>query len=103
MAWPAWPKVNEKDLAKYVLPDVASRFRLVVNRDALLAGGDRLQVIAAIYDSLAKRDIRYARESYNPTIAEQSIRDPWVLLNGSGDGTCLDLALLFAGACLGNE
>ena len=44
-----------------------------------------------------------ARPLYNPAQELQTIRDPKTILDGAGDGTCLDLALLFAGAALGNE
>jgi hypothetical protein len=51
----------------------------------------------------AARPERYARELYHPDDMVQRIRDPDVMLEGGGDATCLDLALLFAGACLGKE
>jgi hypothetical protein len=98
MIWPPWPKANEKSLAAYVLPWLADHVRLAVK-----PGGDRFSVIAAIYESLAGEDIRYACEAYNPDLELQQIRDPIDILDGAGDGTCLDLSLLFASVCLGKE
>ena len=103
MAWPPWPKTNEKGLASYVLPGTAEWLRLEVSRDDLLARGQHRELLEAIYAALLKRDIRYAREPFDPTLEQQLIRDPEAVLQGAGDATCLDLALLFAGLCLGNE
>jgi hypothetical protein len=102
--WPTWAKINEKDLAKYVLGKVAGRVWLEPNRDDTfkLPDGRRL-VAAAIYRALVNRKIRYSAPPYNPDLAVQEIRDPLTMLDGSGNGTCLDLALLYAGAALGNE
>lgn len=104
MPWADWAKVNEKALAQYVLPGVASDLRLSITRDdALARPGGRRVVAEAIFEALRSRDIRYARPLYNAAQELQTIRDPKTILDGSGDGTCLDLALLFAGAALGNE
>jgi hypothetical protein len=103
MAWPSWPKTDEKGLARYVCRDIAGQLRLKVVRDDLLARGERRELLEAIYAELLKSDIRYARELFDPTLDVQLIRDPKVILKGAGDGTCLDLALFFAGLCLGNE
>ena len=103
MAWPSWPKTDEKGLARYVRPDIAGQLRLKVVRDDLLARGERRELLEAIYAALLKSDIHYARELFDPTLDVQLIRDPEVILKGAGDGTCLDLALFFAGLCLGNE
>src|SRR5271166_2724182 len=97
MAWLPWPKVDEKWLAGYVRADIAGQLRLSgVIRDDLLARGQLRELIEAIYAELLKSDIRYAREPFDPMLEEQLIRDPEVILKGAGDGTCLDLALLFA-------
>jgi hypothetical protein len=104
MPWADWAKINDRGLAQYVLPDVANAIHLSIRRDEVLAqpGGRRL-VAEAIFNALSGLDIRYARPLYNATLELQTIRDPGTILCGSGDGTCLDLALLFAGAALGNE
>ncbi len=103
MAFPPWPKGNEKALAAYAIADTAGIVRLPVRRDDLLAQGRRQELLEAIYNSLLNYDIRYAREIFDPTLEQQRIREPQVILRGSGDATCLDLALLLAGLCLGNE
>src|SRR5262245_16638273 len=104
MSWPAWTKLDEKGLARYVLPEVENRLRLDVNReDALTQPGGRGVVTESIYRALLRRGIRYSAPLYNPDLDVQEIRDPDALLEGSAIGTCLDLALLFAGAALGNE
>jgi hypothetical protein len=104
MAWFDWPKSQYTMLASYVLPQLADRLKLAIVRDDALAKSDGPRIVAgAIYDALITDDIRYAREIYDPEIKRQKIRDPYLILGGSGDGTCLDLALLFAGLCLGNE
>jgi len=104
MFWADWAKVNEKALAQYVLPGIARDLRLSIARDdALAKPGGRRVVAEAIFEALRSRDIRYARPLYNPAQELQTIRDPKTILDGAGDGTCLDLALLFAGAALGNE
>jgi hypothetical protein len=103
MAWPDWPKDDAKGLARYVLPEVGERLRLDIGRDDALKKGDRLAVARAVYEALAKLDLNYARELYHPDEMVQRIREPDVMLAGGGNSTCLDLALLFAGACLGQE
>ncbi len=103
MAWPPWPKGNEKDLAKYVLPSVAGRVKLSAVREDLLKLGKRRELLEEIYKALLKYDIRYAREPFDSTLEQQRIRTPAEILKGAGDATCLDLALLFAGLCLGNQ
>jgi hypothetical protein len=103
MPWPVWSKVNQLGLAQYVRAEVANPLRLACNRQDLLARGERSRLTAEIFDALARLDIRYSRPPFNPDLAQQIIRGPDSLLDGSGDGTCLDLALLFAGAALGND
>jgi len=103
MAWPSWPIDEYKALARYVLPEMAERVRLAIVRDDEIKNGNRLAVVRAIYEALAACDFRYAREMYAPDDGPQLIRDPGEMLTGGGDATCLDLALLFAGVCLGHE
>lgn len=101
--WPAWAKSNRKDLARFVHEAAAGKLKLDKVRDDLLAEGDRRGVAEAIYDAARAADIRWSRELYDPREEVQGIRDPFDVLEGSGDATCLDLALLYAGLCLGNE
>jgi hypothetical protein len=104
MTWPTWAKLNEKGLAQYALKEVANRLRVEPGPGEALARPDGYSVVAeAIYRALAGRKVRYSAPLYNPDLAVQEIRDPDTILDGSGVGTCLDLALLYAGAALGND
>ncbi|MDH3300418.1 MAG: hypothetical protein OES24_07920 [Acidimicrobiia bacterium] len=62
---------------------------------------DRL--IQAVYDDLCERLIEYDIEPVNSTTQKQRIRTPEQVIGSEtrpGEGTCLDLALLFAAVCL---
>ena len=73
MAWPPWPKGHEKALASYALANIAGRLRLAgVVRDDLLVRGKRKELLQAIYETLVKRDIRYAREPSTPRWSSSS-------------------------------
>jgi hypothetical protein len=50
-----------------------------------------------------EKQINYALEEFNPSDHEQHIRTPAEVLKAPCEGTCLDLATLFCGLCLGNE
>ncbi len=95
MSWEAWRMSERERLARYVIP--AERLRLEVEEPAQ----PRLEIIRAIYQAFCRRELRYDIEPYNPDLGVQSIRQPDAILEESGKGTCLDLALLFAGECLG--
>lgn len=103
MTWPVWPKGLEKALAGYAIVDTANAVRLPTSTADALASGRFRQVVAELYDAFAGMDIRWSREMYHPEQARQEIRPPESILRGAGDGTCLDVALLFAGAALGKE
>jgi hypothetical protein len=105
MAW-QWSKYNPKDLARYVNGNAANLVRLAENRHDLTQKSEgRRQLLEAIYNTLVNREkkVRYALEKYHPSEAIQPIRTPVEILNSPGEGTCLDLAVLFCGLCLGNE
>jgi len=105
LSWNPWPKADEKELARYVLPGIADRIKVrpVNGRPAadLLAAGDYGALTQAIYEALCQSDIHWSRASYHPASESQIVRHPETILNGSGEGTCLDLALLLAGVLLG--
>src|SRR4030095_10767760 len=104
MPWPSWAKLNEKGLAQCAVAEVANRIRLDVNRDDAFAQPDGRRLVAhAIYRALSGRKVRYSAPLYNPDLAQQDVRDPDTILDGAGIGTCLDLALLYAGAAHGND
>lgn len=105
MDW-RWPRANPKDIVRYVNRNAANLVRLAENRyDLTQKFEGRRQLIEAIYNALVNREkkVRYALEPYHPSKAFQLIRTPPEVLDTPGEGTCLDLAILFCGLCLGNE
>lgn len=105
MHW-EWPKANEKDLVKYVLRSATELLAITENRYDLLnqANGSYCRkILEEIYNKLVERQVRYALELYDPCNAIQLIRNPRQLLVSPREGTCLDLALLFCGICIGYE
>ncbi|MGE3449651.1 MAG: AAA family ATPase [Microbacteriaceae bacterium] len=57
------------------------------------------QVAMRLWAALAERRITYTAPAWHPAEG-QRVRDPEWLWRGRGSGTCLDLALLLAAACL---
>jgi hypothetical protein len=103
MSW-EWSRRNEKDLARFVTPEAVSWLHLSVNRADLLQQQDgRRQLVQVIYEALKVKQIQYAPEKYHPSEAIQLIRNPLEILEAPKEGTCLDLAALFCGLCLGYE
>src|SRR5947207_11165736 len=102
MSW-EWPKTDRAGFTSFVLRDAAKSFELGISRNDLSqdANGRRM-LVDAIYSSLQREQIRYALERYNSDDAVQLIRTPSEIL-AQKEGTCLDLALLFCGVCLGYE
>lgn len=101
MTW-EWPKINERDLARYVTEQSVSWLTLTKNRFDLKNqhGGLRL-IVQEIYESLMKKGIQYDTELYDPSAYIQPIRTPPEIFVAPQAGTCLDLAALFCGLCLG--
>lgn len=103
MAWD-WPRVDGRGLARYVNPDATRWLRLdgrVEPLQARQSADGRRALVAAVYRALARQGIRYAYEQYHPSDAIQLVRGPAEVLDRPGEGTCLDLALLFCGLCQG--
>lgn len=104
--WEPWSKYDEKGLARYVVPDAAAKaaeLRLDLSRfDAEQQPSGRRLIAGELYRQLTARanPIRYAHEKYHPQEELQVIRTPGEILYAPGEGTCLDLALLFCGLCL---
>ncbi|HEX6299655.1 MAG TPA: choice-of-anchor D domain-containing protein [Acidimicrobiia bacterium] len=99
-----WSKFDEKGLARHVTPEAVRWIRLPLSRADLPDSPDgRRRLTEAVYSSLLAAGIRYAPEQYHPELAEQQIRSSNEVLDSPGEGTCLDLATLFAGLCLGFE
>jgi hypothetical protein len=98
-----WSKANEKSLAQFVNEKAFELLlKLPVNRfDLINTPADRKELIKAIYETLVSLDIHYAHEKYQPEKKTQLIRTPSEILSKPGEGTCLDLALLFCSLCFG--
>lgn len=114
--WPPWmaPKDPGKDpsgyggIASFVTPQVLEMLFVRRGQRALLKGKngragadlDRL-VVEELWKGLVDRELLYAEPPWHPAVG-QRIRDAEWLLRGTdrGAGTCVDLSLLFAGACL---
>jgi hypothetical protein len=104
LAWPAWSRVDDRGLARFVTPQASHWLPLPISRFDLSSSPDQQRAIArALYDSLKERGIRYALEEYHPSEAQQTIRTPAEVLTAPREGTCLDLAALFCGLSLANE
>jgi hypothetical protein len=104
MSWEPWSKADERGLARYVLPSAVEGLRLPQNRLDLAQQRDgRPRLTKAIYETLLEQEIRYAPEKYQAKLETQLIRTPKEILEPPGEGTCLDLAVLFCGLCLGND
>ncbi len=101
MAW-IWPRNSPAQLARYANPDVYSYIGGIPQQRFDLG---RRATATAVYDVLRDRDKppRYALEKYFAERNQQSIRSPREILDSPREGTCLDLALLYCGACLGAE
>ncbi|MEH2062397.1 MAG: hypothetical protein V7K50_08965 [Nostoc sp.] len=98
-----WSKANEKSLAQFVNDKAFELLlKLPVNRfDLINTPEDRKELIKTIYETLLSLKIHYAHEKYQPEKETQLIRKPSEILSKPGEGTCLDLALLFCSICFG--
>jgi hypothetical protein len=110
MPYPPWSRIDYTGLARFVTPDAwlrldLSRFDIEHRLDAEDGAEGRRLIVGAIYAALQTQAIHYAWERYDSRAAyedQQTIRTPSEIF-GSGEGTCLDLAVLFCGLCLRNE
>lgn len=102
MNWPDVSRVADKELARYVLTDLAAEFALAQEREVALQSAQGMRaLVGELYQALCRRNISYALEPFNADPRVQTIRPPSGVLEGDLEGTCLDLALLFAGLALG--
>ena len=107
-SWLPWPTDDYKNLARYVVPEAAAAEARIdfsgINRNDLLQNKpDGWQQLAQhLYDGLKGREpaIRYAINPFQFHDRQQQIRTPAEILTHPGEGTCLDLALLYASLCL---
>lgn len=114
--WPVWtappPTAPETDgyggIACYVAPSLIEHHighafpRGLTTRFVGTPVEVHRQVASALWASLVERAIPYTAPPWHPR-AGQRIRDPEWLWRSTGSGTCIDLAVLMAGACLRQE
>ncbi|MGC0344346.1 transglutaminase-like putative cysteine protease [Streptomyces sp. SLBN-8D4] len=101
--WPKWDyRVSPGGLADYVQPRLV---RKALGRAAGALPGpdseaDRLGQVKDIYAVFQRRRIRYVEAPFASGDGGQDIRTPGEVLGRGGSGTCLDLAVVFAAACM---
>jgi hypothetical protein len=83
-------------LTRYVLPESVAE--LVQLPGA--SGDSRRSRLAAVYGAIARVGIGYAVDEPSDEAGRQVVRSPAEVLWAPRHGTCLDLALVFAAACL---
>ncbi|MCX4761733.1 tetratricopeptide repeat protein [Streptomyces sp. NBC_01275] len=105
-AWRRWPSNDPKALIEYVQRKRHGESTPGTPADllgtALPAPGDTPPIdrAQALYEAFADRDIVYADEPTSSDPGRQTVRPPYEVLTSPRHGTCLDLAVTFAGACL---
>jgi len=100
MEW-TWTKANEKELAQFATDSALQLFSLDVSSFDLIREEQFESLIEAIYNTLAEQKIKYDLEKFSMAETHQRIRTPVEILSQPRQGTCLDLAILFCGLCLG--
>lgn len=100
MSWD-WAKANAMDIAKFATDDALKLFNLDVSSFDLRRENKIEELLEAIYDTLIHQAIQYDLEKTSSSETHQRIRTPVEVLKTPKQGTCLDLALLFCGLCLG--
>ena len=100
----SWNHLVPRDLARVVDPrDLPVELRLAeVNRLDLLERGGPESIAAQVYAAIAASGVNYELEPLSQIRNEQRIRMPRKILSDKR-ATCLDLAVLFAAACLQQE
>lgn len=97
----AWPKSEQRLLARYVI--LQEWVKLEGNKLDLQAQKRWPELAGCVYDTLKKQAICYDLEPFLfDNLSNQIIRSPDDILSLK-KGTCLDLALLYVGACLAND
>jgi hypothetical protein len=100
MEW-IWTKANEKELAQFATDSALQLFNLDVSSFDLIREAQFESLIEAIYNTLVEQKIKYDLEKFSTVETHQRIRTPVEILSQPRQGTCLDLAILFSGLCLG--
>ncbi|MFE1437227.1 tetratricopeptide repeat protein [Streptomyces sp. NPDC058739] len=100
--WPTWD-VNDPDaLGRYVQDGVARQL-LPADLAQRLPGpgsGPASERVRALYTVLADLRVRYVHEPATSAGSRQLLRTPDQVLSRPREGTCVDLAVTFAGMCL---
>jgi hypothetical protein len=114
--WPLWMRPADPNtdpsgyggIAAYVVPGILAELsfrpvnRVLLESQTGLYGADLdKRIVEGIWAGLVDRQVVYDDPPWHPGDG-QRIRDPeWLLRRtDQGAGTCIDLSLLFAGACL---
>jgi hypothetical protein len=93
--WPVWSHVDDPaELGRYIVPTAVAQHARV----PAPSGEAPLARLRQIWQVLKDKHIGYAHERPS-TGGGQWVRPPAELLVAPGSGTCLDLAILLAGAC----
>ncbi len=98
-----WTKAEKEGLAKFATDSALQLFKLDESSFDLKQEEQFESLIEAIYNTLVEQKIKYDRDKYTTSETAQRIRTPVEILSQTQtrQGTCLDLALLFCGLCLG--
>ena len=94
--WIPWRLDEPRALARYVLPDLVGEYLALPGP----SGDSPVQRLGAVYAAIAAAGIRYAHEPPADQADTQQVRSPAEVLWAPKHATCLDLAIVFAGACL---
>lgn len=100
-----WAMAEERGLARYVREDLpaALGFPTYINRLDLGQVRGITGVVDVLYDLLRQQGIGYDLAPFHPRVGvTQRIRKPETLL-AEKRGTCLELAVVFAGMCLASD
>jgi hypothetical protein len=98
VTWPPWEREREPAaLARYARPGVVCR---LLSRAPGPGTGSVETRLRQLYEQFAERGIRYDYAALDSAPGRQVIRPPDQVLARPGLGTCLDIAVAFAGGCL---
>lgn len=100
MEW-QWSKANAMDVAKFATDEALKLFDINESSFDLKREGEFERLLRAIYETLVAQGIQYDLEKESTSEVKQRIRTPVEIFQKPKQGTCLDLALLFSGLCLG--
>ncbi|WP_052310342.1 tetratricopeptide repeat protein [Streptomyces viridochromogenes] len=97
--WPRWSAKHQPgSLIQYVQREASAHY--LGSRMPGPSGDPPAVRTRALYEAFAARDIQYVDEPSSSETGFQAIRPPHEVLESPRHGTCLDLAVTFAGACL---